>query len=441
MSSDDEFERRLRDVLHDRQLSVTPAPDALERVHAGVRRRHQHRLVVSGVAAIAVVAVAVGGVALRSNTGGSHQIAGPRLTAAPFAPVSPSSQPKVSASPSLLSSAAVIAPAPTPQGPQLSVASFTAVGTSSYWVLGATPDCSGGCTHVERTTDAGKTFQAVGVMADKTALPALSTGSPSASTVTDIRFADATHGWMYGGALLATSDAGDSWTPITMPGLVVDLAAVNGTAWAVVQSTGSSTFAVYRTSYKTSNSWQRVELPIQPAAGTTPSLAVQGTTAYLLAVAGGNGVADQLLSLPVTGVVTMQTGPCTTNLPAKLSVGASKGILWAVCASGHEADVHVSADNGATWKHVPTSTSSLTLGGISATTAVLGQQTGPLLFLSSNGTTSAVSEPTASVSRFSFIGFTVATNGFAVASLTDGTGQLWRTADGGHSWMDVSIVD
>jgi hypothetical protein len=439
MSPDDEFERRLRDVLHDRQLSVTPAPDALERVHAGVRRRHQHRLVASGVAAIAVVAVAAGGVALRSNTGGSHQVAGPQITAAPFGPTSPSAQPKVSASPSLLSSAAVIAPAPTPLGPQLSVASFTAVGTSSYWVLGATPNCSGGCTHVERTTDAGKTFQVVGVMADKTALPTLATGSPGASTVTDIRFADATHGWMYGGALLATSDAGDTWSPITMPGLVVDLAAVNGTAWAVVQT--DSTFAVYRNSYKTSSSWQRVVLPIQPAAGTTPSLAVQGSTAYLLADAGGDGVTDQLLSLPVTGAVTMQTGPCTTKLPAKLSVGASKGILWAMCASGHGTDVRVSADNGASWKDVPANTSSLTLGGISATTAVLGQQTGPLVLLSSTGTTSAVTEPTASVSQFSFIGFTIATNGFAVASLADGTGQLWRTVDGGHTWTDVSIVD
>jgi photosystem II stability/assembly factor-like uncharacterized protein len=443
MTSDDEFERRLRDVLHDRQLSVTPAPDALERVHAGVRRRHQHRIVASGVAVIAVVAVAVGGVALRSNSGGSKLVAGDHISAAPFAPGTPATQPKVSASPSQFSSAAIVAPTPSPVGPQLTVASFTAVGTSSYWVLGATPDCTGGCTHVERTTDGGKTFESVGVMADKTALPVLTTGTPTASSVTDIRFADATHGWLYGGALLSTSDAGDTWSPVTMPGLVVDLAAVNGTAWAVVEVSGTTTFAVYRSNYKAaapSNSWQRVGLPLLPK-GNVPSLAVQGSTAYLLADDGTDGDPDQLVSLPVTGAVTMQTGPCTTNLAAKLSVGASKSILWAVCASGQQADVHVSADNGASWANVPALTSSLTLGGITASMAVLGQHNGPLVLLAADGKTSAVKEPAASVAKFDFIGFTVPASGFAVVQLSDGTGQLWRTLDGGHTWTDVSIIE
>jgi hypothetical protein len=437
--TDDDFERRLRDVLHDRQLSVTPAPDALERVHAGVRRRHQHRLVASGVAAIAVVAVAVGGVALRSNTDGSKPVAGNHISAATFGPISPTTQPKVSASPPLLSSAAVVAPTPSPVGPQLSIASFTAVGTSSYWVLGTTPDCTGGCTHVERTTDGGKTFEVVGVMADKTALPTLTTGTPTSSTVSDIRFADATHGWLFGGELVSTSDAGDTWTPVAMPGLVVDLAAVHGTAWAVVETT--SNFAVYRSDYLqagAASAWKKVTLPASLT--ETPSLAVQGSTAYLLTQAGTSAL-DALIMLPVTGTIDDVAGPCTSRHTARLSVGASKAILWATCGGGHSAVAFVSADNGSHWKPVEVTGSSLDLGGISATAAIYGRSDGPLVILSSSGSMSAVSTPAVAVASFPFLGFTNASQGFAIAKPASGGGQLWRTLDGGHTWTAVSIVD
>jgi hypothetical protein len=432
MSSDDEFERRLRDVLHDRQLSVTPAPDALERVHAGVRRRHQHRLLASGVAAIAVVAVAAGGVALRSSNGGSHPVAAPLMITASAAPTP---EPTLSPTPQL-SSAAVVAPTPSPLGPQLSIASFTAVGTDTYWVLGATPGCSAGCTGVERTTDGGKTFERVGVTNTKTALPAL--GGLTSSTVRDIRFADATHGWIYGGALLATTDAGDTWTPVTMPGLVVDLAAVHGTAWAVVQTSATAktlSFALYRSNYLLAGSasaWQQVALPVQ-LSGDSPSLAVQGTTAYLL---GGSDV----ITLPVSGAVSSSAGPCRAGLPGQLSAGASSAILWASCGGTTDAAVYVSADSGKTWKAVTTSTVSLSVGGISATTAILGRPSSPLAILHATGATSPVTEPTFAVAGFSFIGFTNATQGYAIAQQSVGGSELWRTLDGGHSWTTVSIV-
>ena len=57
---DDDLERRLRDVLHSRQLSINPDADVLERIHAGAaRRQRRHRAAVSGGAALAVIAVCV----------------------------------------------------------------------------------------------------------------------------------------------------------------------------------------------------------------------------------------------------------------------------------------------------------------------------------------------------------------------------------------------
>jgi photosystem II stability/assembly factor-like uncharacterized protein len=444
-SDDDEFERRLRDVLHDRQLSIAPAPDALDRVHAGVRRRHQHRLLASGVAAMAVVALAAGGVVLHSNTDRARPVSLPLRTAS-AAPTTatPSIQPKLTSSPPQLSSAAVQATAPAPATVQLSIASFTAVGVQSYWVLGATPGCSAGCTGVERTSDGGKTFERVGVTNTKTALPALANGTDTSSTVSDIRFADATHGWIYGGALLATSDAGDTWTPVAMPGLVVDLAAVHGTAWAVVQTTsGSKTvFTLYRSDYAaagTDAGWNKVTLPISVAA--IPSLAVQGSTAYLLTeTPESKADVNSLLILPVKGAITEVAGPCLPGLDVRLSAGASKSILWAVCGGGQRSTAYVTANNGSSWTTVPLANPSETLGGISATTAVFGQTSGPLVLLSSTGATTPVTEPVASLAGFDFIGFTNATEGFAVAGPPTGGGQLWRTTDAGHTWSAVAIA-
>ena len=54
----DDFERRLRDVLHSRGLSVPVPPDAIDRIHAGARRRQQRRNGASALGAVAVVAIA-----------------------------------------------------------------------------------------------------------------------------------------------------------------------------------------------------------------------------------------------------------------------------------------------------------------------------------------------------------------------------------------------
>jgi photosystem II stability/assembly factor-like uncharacterized protein len=405
-------------------------------------------MLASGVAAIAVVAVAVGGVALRGNTGSSHPVAG--VLSASSVPTPATKQSSVASvspapSPPQLTSAAITVPTTTPvPAVQMSVDSFTAVGLQSYWVLGTTPDCTAGCTHVERTSDGGKTFQVVGVTTEKLGLPTATTGTPSTSTVTDIRFADATHGWIYGGALWSSSDAGQTWAQVSMPGLVVDLAAVNGTAWAVVElsahsGTPQATYAVYRSDYLSAAAgWKKVTLPMQPT-DNAPSLAVQGSTAYLLADGGVDGVADVLLTLPVKGAVSSATGPCVNSLPARLSAGASKAILWAACRTGMQSSIHVSSDNGQTWTTVPVGTASLVVGGISATTAILGQLTGPMLILSSTGQTTAVTEPAGALTGFSFIGFTNATEGFAVVEPASGAGQLWRTMDAGHTWVAVSI--
>ncbi|MGH8888286.1 MAG: hypothetical protein ACRDV3_00820, partial [Acidothermaceae bacterium] len=102
-----------------------------------------------------------------------------------------------------------------------------------------------------------------------------STSSPAgverpatAPTVSDVHFADAKHGWLYGGTPFETDDGGASWTPLVhdLPGQVVGLAASGGSVWALITVPGpdASTVSVYRATYQGSNpvaQWTKVALP------------------------------------------------------------------------------------------------------------------------------------------------------------------------------------
>jgi len=51
---DDELQRRQRDVLSSHRLGVPVSPDAIDRIHAGARRRQQRRTGASALGAVAI---------------------------------------------------------------------------------------------------------------------------------------------------------------------------------------------------------------------------------------------------------------------------------------------------------------------------------------------------------------------------------------------------
>jgi len=454
----DEFERRLRDVLHSRGLSVPVPPDAIDRIHAGARRRQQRRNGASALGAVAVIAIAAIAIGVRPHGHGSN-VAGTLRTASP-APIAssaaPSSPVAVQTSASTVASSAASsapssqvasastpptpAPAPTPYPSAGSAVpadftpiSVTAVNDKTYWALGTQQCGTVSCTAIVNTTDGGAHFTEV-------AAPHAATIGINDTTrpVFNLRFADSSNGWAYGDALWTTADGGATWVDASLPaGSVKDLeaarnpGAVAGTAWAIVQPVPfTSGYQLWEAPYATSSgtgAWQRVDLGADPPGDTAPSLVVKGPTAYLL---GADAKKVERVYVASVGVATTTfAAPC---IPTAGAFSAGIGSLWTACPGG----ATVSTDGGATW-HAASTPSQITVGvvgGIDATTAVVNQGSN-LVVVSTTGKpkTASISSKNA---NFSFLGFTDAKVGYA---LSQAPNQLWRTTDGGMSWSAVTF--
>jgi hypothetical protein len=462
---DEEFERRLRDVLSSRSLGVPVPPDAIERIHAGARRRQQRRSAGAVLGAVAVIAVVAGAIGVSAGGGHGTNVAGNIRSASPstFAPQTATPLPLpvlVSESPGAVSSPAVVVSPPSSAVPTLettapaapttypspgsavpatfSPLSVTAISTKTFWVLGTQQCGQQSCTAIVQTTDGGGHFTEV--------------AAPHASTITidngtrvvfGLRFADSENGWAYGEALWTTSDGGASGTDTSLPaGAVSDLGAahapgaVAGTVWAVVQpSPFTSGYELWSAPYAPGSgtgAWQQVDLGSDPPGDTTPGLVVQGPNAYLLAADAKNVTHLYVASSGVA--TTMLAAPCS---PAGSNLSAGVGSLWTVCApSGPKGvlDAKVSIDGGKTWQNVVSSSSS-NIGGVDAKTAFADSGSG-LVKLSISGQAQTLTSPQAT-NGFSFIGFTDAKTGFAL-SQPDPT-RLWRTTDGGATWSVVGF--
>ncbi|HEY0868879.1 MAG TPA: hypothetical protein VGD55_00630 [Acidothermaceae bacterium] len=473
----DDFERRLSDVLHSRNLGVPVPPDAIDRIHAGARRRQQRRTGASALGAVAVIAIAAVTIGVRphghaSNVAGNLQTASPSLTAAPASSAAPSARrfgvasPQVSASATPASSAPAINTLAQPLASETSAVgqpvgftpvSVSAVGLNDYWVLGyTTKKTSDGIdinTTVEQTTDGGQHF------AIDTTPPAIVGQAPikgpaGATTISQIRFGDAKDGWVFGSALFSTTDAGSSWTAVNgIAGGVVDLVAANNTAWAIVQTASSSgaspsatsdQYALYSTSYgKGVQSWAPVALPIS-LGSTTPSIVDQDGTVTVMASGPSRAGNKVHVLVGVAGKpFTDHTGPCEQDLGGTLS--NSKTAIWAECPGGTSASLYVSKNAGATWTASAVNDPRKielqrgeAIGAIDDTTAVIFDATAQGLGKISGATVTPTSAT--NVSDVTFLGFTTTAVGFAITVGEDGTTtQLLRTMDGGATWPAVTF--
>jgi len=472
----DDFERRLRDVLHSRNLGVPVPPDAIDRIHAGARRRQQRRTGASALGAVAIIAIAAVAIAVRphghaSNVAGTLRTASPSPTVAAASSASPTARlfgaapAPVSASAAPLSSALPVSPLLQPLASESSAAgqpsgftpvSVSAVGLNDYWVLGytttKTSDGFGITSTVEQTIDGGQHFTT------DTTPPAIVgqapiKGAAGATTISQIRFGDAKDGWTFGTKLFSTTDAGASWSAVNgIAGGVVDLVAANNTAWAIVQTASSSDastpaasdqYALYSTSYgKGAQTWAPVALPIS-LGSTTPSIVDQDGTVTVMA-SGPSRAGNKMHVLIGTAgkAFADHVGPCEQDLGGVLS--NSKKAIWAACPSGTSASLYVSKDAGATWTASVNDPRKIELergaavGAIDDTTAVVFDAAAQRLSKISGSTVAATSAT--NISDVTFLGFTTPAVGFAITVGEDGTTtQLLRTTDGGATWPAVTF--
>jgi photosystem II stability/assembly factor-like uncharacterized protein len=440
---DDEFERRLRNVFRDRNLGVPVSSDAIERIHAGARRRQQRRSGAAVLGAVAIIGVAAIGIGAGPHGHGST-VAANLSTPSPSAAVSSSlpASPSVSPSPTV-SASAVVVPTPVVSPPETSAtaASFqplsvSAVGPNVYWVLGSVLCAAGQCATLEHTTDAGATFSRIGHNGAGSEMPPVPTTVEDGTTVRDVRFGDTENGWLYGGAFYTTHDGGSTWTAGTsLPNDVIDVAAASGQVWAVALSAqaGSETYGLYHATYGSSGTgtWTKVPLGTSIA---QPGLAVVKQSAFLLAQV-GNGQGEIFVIAGDGKSLVSHPAPCASS-GNTISV-AGDGALWIRCSGDTTISVFVSNDQAAHWQAAGAASAAVSVGGVDATHAVI-ESTDGLHVISTAGDSVAV--PYASGSAQSlpgFIGFTTTKLGFIV---TEGTGaQLWRTTDGGSTWSVVGF--
>ncbi len=141
--------------------------------------------------------------------------------------------------------------------------SATFVSSSQGWVLGTAPCAGPPCTSLLRTRDGGRSWQGIAPP-----VVALATEQAGAATVTSVRFADSSDGWLFGGALYRTHDGGSSWTRSSLTAAadtqVTALEASAGRVWALVTTSTAATVTIY-SSPANVDAWQAVgpSLPVR----------------------------------------------------------------------------------------------------------------------------------------------------------------------------------
>lgn len=328
-------------------------------------------------------------------TSSHHSVVAPTTTApAPAAATTttsgsePSTTTAVSSTVATPVGSAAIGPVGGPVPPGFDPVSVTWISLEDGWVLGDAPCRQAPCTSLLRTRDGGVTWQ--GVPAPKVALSSSGTFGTTGG-VSEVRFADAEDGWIFGPDLWATHDGGVTWKPVTdLGGTVRSLEAADREVYAEVTSASGTHLLASPTGGDT---WGL--LGPEDLDGTT-LLALRGTTGYAFSPD------DAVLAFTARGL--QQRGvPCgdgQDTSPSGLSAGTGTTVA-ALCGSDPAAGsatktLMVSNDGGRTWTEA-------------GTTPLPGQPAG----------VAAISP------------------GTYVVAAVGGSSLLYRSTDGGHAWTTV----
>jgi photosystem II stability/assembly factor-like uncharacterized protein len=312
------------------------------------------------------------------------------------------------------------------------------VSLDEWWLLGAARCIvgSGTCGAIVRTTDGGSKFAGI--------------PSPpvSASSVTQLRFANALDGYAFDPELWETTDGGASWAKVATPGQVTELEAADGEAYALVCAAGSAdcqSTELLRTRVG-SHAWQQVLTPLAPSYGS--QFTVSSTNLYVLR---GNEHLVLEYSPDEGASFIGRVDPCNAGLGGSLTTAADgSAALFAACPTGTEAQALLSTNAGTTWHSAGGGfPNSLQLTAASSSVALAwpaqdldGIAPGALERTTNGGKSYSVVLSGSSSSRVSWAGFSDPARAYAlVASFNAASStQLFESTDSGATWRRVVIA-
>jgi hypothetical protein len=353
-------------------------------------------------------------------------------TAPPPPASSRAAQPVSSPSPTL----------PVPNGFQPE--SLTAISESDFWVLGAIGCASSGCaSEILHTVNAGRSFQALHV--PPSYFLAGNDPSPGPPTVTDIRFADASDGWVFGNTFWATHSGGSEWSQITFDGTLLGVDELvpgsNGYVYGVFEICTNPTAAIgcvhrLMRSRVSSNTWTVITPPGNPVGW--PMIGVYGDTVWAMYFLRSTGL--ELISHDDGSAWVRGTSACEPDLPGSLDP-VSTTVIWAFCATGNAGGPMVSRNGGLTWA------SGGGIGGLFSNGASVAALSTEHAFVGGGGSGLSVTEnggqtyqSVAGLSAAEWIGFTDSEVGYVITqNQTTLASALWRTTDAGARWLPVSL--
>ena len=321
--------------------------------------------------------------------------------------------------------------------------SVTYVSERTGWVLGRTP-CPGEACRAAllATADAGATWSPlttpVPVSTDATALARR-----------HVRFANIHDGWVYGPDLLATHDGGAHWAKVDLPGVGADsnvaaLEASGGQVHAAVMDANAGDISIM-SSPVDRDAWRRSSTRVEVGAGPVPvtQLVLHGRAGWLVevdrTVIGGAELRN--------GDWVPWTPPCTRAGGGAEMAAASNTVLAAMCDEGtwfgpnNGPHLYLSSNGGASFRRAPTQLPSGTGLAMASPGTLVMVGGGGLLESVDNGVRWHTVFDDKRPLAYTDLGFTTPQRGvvieFDINTLHDG--RLLQTSDGGNTWHTIDL--
>jgi photosystem II stability/assembly factor-like uncharacterized protein len=321
---------------------------------------------------------------------------------------------------------------PVPAG--FAPASFTAISSRTWWLLGDAPCSHPLCTSIVRTTDGGAHFVAIPA-------PAARLAGAGGAGISDLRFADSLDGFAgpdaagSSGVLWETHDGGARWTAGPA---IITFTVSGGQVYAIAGSCGHGTCSNLRLLRSPAPLDRWSATPLGVASSGAIAITAHGRALWIsLTPATGTPSTQTLLaSLDRGAHLTRLASPCSPGLGGDIEAASSR-VVWAVCPTGMMAGAWRSSDAGAHWSSLHTHglANSARIGPASETAAVLATGgAGAVLRTTDSGRSfTRVHGLGGGAEAVTWIGFTDPSTASAILD-RGGAGQLWRSGDGGRSF-------
>ena len=460
----DPFDRELRSALA--AMADEPAPERLvarvaeipktEPVMQPIRSRLGVSTAGMGLGFVGIAGALVIGFAALVFRPASQEPGGPDSSSIATVPSASAASPAIPSAPAPSASPSSASPPPARPSSEpvpfgFAPLSVTFVSADEGWVLGSVPCDLNRCAAIEQTRDGGQTW--VPASAPKATVAAGVDAIGATSGISGLRFATPSDGWAFGPDLWATHDGGASWTRISVPGLP------SGSTLVALESAGGSVHAVFAenqdfgvaTSPVGRDAWTVSPLQIAVGGGPVPTIqfVLSGDTGWLLendrVVLGGArlmGGAWQTWKPPCTDV----GGPVS---PAAIAASSPTDLV-AACDLFGDANgplgyhLFVSRDGGGSFVARGGRLPVDSIGGVAtsdtSTILIAGwDSTEAVLVGSFDGGKTWSKVVRAGTVQLSDLGFTTPSQGVVITNSASGSGGLFMTRDGGHTWSAVKF--